>query len=102
LNTTLRTGEPGPAHAARMFIVPITLFSCAARGEAFTESTIRRVSITVSIAAACTIRASSACWLATRTYSVRVSSQVGSSGLTPTITSTPGSRSSACASRPPQ
>ena len=85
-----------------MFIVPITLFSCAARGEAATESTIMRVSITVSMSAALTIRSSSACWVPTRTYSVRVSSQVGSSGLTPTITSTAASCSSACASRPPQ
>ena len=35
-----------------MFIVPITLFSCAARGEAAAESTISRVSITVSMSAA--------------------------------------------------
>jgi hypothetical protein len=85
-----------------MFIVPITLFSCAAFGGAAAESTIMRVSITVSIAAARTIRSSSACWVPTRTYSVRVSAHVGSCGLTPTITSTPGSCSSACASRPPQ
>ena len=85
-----------------MFIVPITLFSCASREGAAAESTISRVSITVSIAAASTIRLSSACWVPTRTYSVRVSSQVGSAGLTPTITSTSGSASSAWASRPPQ
>jgi hypothetical protein len=85
-----------------MFIVPMTLCSCAARRDASAESTISRVSITVSMSAACTIRRSSACWVPTRTYSVRRSSHVGSSGLTPTITSTPGSRSSACARRPPQ
>jgi len=102
LKTNLRTGESGPPQAARTFIVPITLFSCAAFGGAAIESTTRRVSITVSMSAAWTILASSACCVPTRTYSVRVSSQVGSSWLTPTITSTPGSRSSACASRPPQ
>jgi len=85
-----------------MFIVPMTLFSCAVRGDAAAESTMSRVSITVSIRAACTIRLSSACWVPTRTYSVRVSSHVGSDGLTPTIASTAGSRSSACARRPPQ
>src|SRR5215210_2522349 len=85
-----------------MFIVPITLFSCVSRGDAALESTISRVSITVSMAAASTIRRSSACWVPIRTYSVRVSSHVGSPGLTPTMTSTEGSVSSACASRPPQ
>ena len=85
-----------------MFIVPITLFSCASRVDAVAESTIRRVSITVSIAAAWTIRLSRACCAPTRTYSVRSSSHVGSPGLTPTITSTSGSRSSAWARRPPQ
>ena len=85
-----------------MFIVPMTLFSCASRRPAMIESTISRVSITVSMLAAWTMRASSACWVPTRTYSVRVSSQVGSPGETPTITSVSGSRSSVCASRPPQ
>ena len=85
-----------------MFIVPMTLFSWASRPPAMIESTISRVSITVSIAAAWTIRASSACWVPTRTYSVRVSSQVGSPGETPTMTSVSGSRSSVWARRPPQ
>ena len=102
MKTTLRTGESGPPHAARMFIVPMTLFSCASRPLAMIESTISRVSITVSIRAASTMRVSSACCVPTRTYSVRVSSQVGSPGDTPTITSVSGSRSSAWASRPPQ
>ena len=56
LKTNLRTGESAPVQAARMFIVPITLFSCASRAEAASESTTRRVSITVSISAARTIR----------------------------------------------
>ena len=85
-----------------MFIVPITLISCASRGEAWIESTTSRESITVSISAACTIRRSSACWVPTRTNSVRSSSSVGSSGLTPMIVSTRSSRSSAWASLPPQ
>ena len=71
----LRTGESEPLHAARMFIVPITLFSCAARDEAASELTIIRVSITVSISAARTIRWISECWFETLTYSVRSSSQ---------------------------
>src|SRR5829696_549614 len=85
-----------------MFIVPITFASWAARAEAVVESTISRESTTVSISAACTIRRSSACWVPTRTYSVRSSSQVGSSGETPMIASIAGSRSSAWASLPPQ
>jgi hypothetical protein len=102
LKTTLRTGVSGPEHAARMFIVPMTLFSCASRPEVTLESTISRVSTTVSISAACTIRRSSACWLPTRTNSVRRSSIVGSSALTPMTASTSGSRSSCWARRPPQ
>ena len=81
----LRTGESGPVHAARMFIVPITLFSCASRDEAASELTIRRVSITVSISAARTIRWISECWLETLTYSVRSSSRRGSRESTPMI-----------------
>ena len=57
----LRTGESGPAAAARMFIVPMTLFSCAARGDSTTELTVSRVSITVSISAARMIRCNSEC-----------------------------------------
>src|SRR5207342_1515786 len=49
-----------------------------------------------------TIRRSSACWVPTRTYSVRSSSTRGSSASTPMIVSTSGSRSIACASLPPQ
>ena len=60
LNTTLRTGE-SPEHAARMFIVPITLFSCALDDVVVAESTTSRVSTTVSISAASTTRRSSAC-----------------------------------------
>ena len=52
----LRTGESAPVQAARMFMVPMTLFSCANRAGAATELTIIRVSITVSISAARTIR----------------------------------------------
>ena len=73
----LRTGESAPVQAARMFIVPITLFSCASRGEVTSESTTRRVSITVSISAARTIRWISECWFETRTNSVRSSSRDG-------------------------
>ena len=39
-----------------MFIVPITLFSCALAGGAIDELTTSRVSITVSISAARTMR----------------------------------------------
>ena len=85
-----------------MFIVPITLVSCAWRGEAWSESTTSRASTTVSISAASTIRRSSACWSPTRTNSVRSNSHVGSSVLTPMIASTEGSCSTAWASRPPQ
>ena len=102
LNTTLRTGDSGPLQAARMFIVPMTLFSCASRDGVVVESTTSRVSTTVSISAACTMRRSSACWWPTRTYSVRSSSTVGSWTSTPTIASTARSRSSAWATRPPQ
>jgi len=80
----------------------MTLTSWASRGDAAIESTTSRESITVSISAACTIRRSSACWVPTRTNSVRSSSSVGSCGLTPTIVSTSGSCSSAWASLPPQ
>ena len=52
----LRTGESEPVQAARMFIVPITLFSWASRGGAMSELTTSRVSITVSISAARTMR----------------------------------------------
>ena len=85
-----------------MFIVPITLFSCAGPGEVATESTTRRVSITVSISAAWTIRSISECWVPTLTNSVRSSSRVGSAESTPMIASTSGNASSAWASRPPQ
>ena len=44
-----RTGESWPEQAVRMFIVPITLFSCASRGDAETEFTVSLVSMTVSI-----------------------------------------------------
>ena len=44
-----------------MFIVPITLFSCASRTGAASELTIKRASITVSISAARTIRWISEC-----------------------------------------
>ena len=69
--TSFRTGESAVEHAARMFSVPITLFSCASRGEVTVESTTSRVSTTVSISAAVTMRLISACWLETRTNSVR-------------------------------
>ena len=85
-----------------MFIVPITLFSWALRGEVVAESTTSRVSTTVSISAASTTRRSSACWVPTFTYSVRSSSTLGSSLSTPTIASIDGSASSAWARRPPQ
>ena len=95
----LRTVESRPEHAARMFIVPITLFSCASRGGVVIESTTRRVSITVSICAAWTIRRSSACCAPTFTYSARSSSPSGSSGATPMIASTSARSSSARATR---
>jgi hypothetical protein len=85
-----------------MFMVPMTLFSCARRGEEMPASTMSRVSRTVSISAARTIRRSSPCWWPTRTNSVRSSSTVGSLTSTPTIVSTSGRASSAWASRPPQ
>jgi hypothetical protein len=98
----LRTGESCPVQAARMFIVPMTLFSWAARGEAVTELTTIRVSMTVSISAARTIRCSSECWLETLTNSVRSSSRVGSRESTPMIASNSSKPSRAWASRPPQ
>ena len=85
-----------------MFIVPMTLLSWAARGGAATELTISRVSTTVSISAARTIRARSECWFVTLTNSVRSSSRVGSRESTPIIASTSSKDLSAWASRPPQ
>src|ERR1051325_4215908 len=85
-----------------MFIVPITLFSCARRADVVTESTTRRASTTVSIWAASTILLRSACCVPTRTNSVRSSGLVGSSESTPMLTSPSGSASSAWARRPPQ
>ena len=73
-----RTGESAPVQAARMFIVPMTLFSWVSRAGASNELTIIRASITVSIWAARTIRCSSECWFETFTYSVRSSSSRGS------------------------
>ena len=102
LKTNFRTGESLPVQAARMFIVPITLFSCARRGGAISELTTRRVSMIVSISAARTIRSSSECWFETFTYSVRSSSRVGSTLSTPMIASMCSKLSSACASLPPQ
>ena len=63
-----------------MFIVPSTFISCATRAGTIFESTTRRVSITVSISAAWTIRRSSACCVPTRTNSVRSSGSAGSFG----------------------
>ena len=100
--TNFWTVVSGPLQAARMFIVPMTLFSCASREEATVESTISRVSTTVSISAASTMRRSSACWVPTRTNSVRSSSPVGSSESTPMIASIDSLCSSAWARRPPQ
>ena len=85
-----------------MFIVPITLFSCASRAEALIELTIILVSMTVSISAARTIRWISECWLETLTNSVRSSSWRGSEESTPMIVSICSKPSSACASRAPQ
>ena len=85
-----------------MFIVPMTLFSCASRAGAASELTIIRVSITVSISAARTIRWISECWLETLTNSVRSSSRGGSRESTPMIVSICSKPSSACASRAPQ
>jgi hypothetical protein len=102
LNTSLRTGESAPAHAVSMFIVPMTLFSCASCAEAVIALTIRRVSTTVSSSAARTIRPISECWFDTFTNSVRFSSCIGSLESTPTIASISGCDSSAWASRLPQ
>jgi hypothetical protein len=102
LKTTLRTKESGPLQAARTFIVPMTLFSWARRGDVTMESTTRRVSTTVSISAACTIRRMSDCSSVTRTNSVRASSTFGGLRSMPMSASMPGSCSRACASRPPQ
>ena len=85
-----------------MFIVPITLVSCASRGEACSESTTSRASTTVSISAASTIRRSSACCSPDPHELGALELAVGSSGLTPMIASTAGSCSIAWASRPPQ
>ena len=85
-----------------MFIVPITLFSWAARGALASELTTIRVSITVSISAARTIRWISECRLETFTNSVRSSSTRGSRLSTPMIASTCSNPSSAWARRPPQ
>jgi hypothetical protein len=78
------------------------LFSCALRGEVTVESTTSRLSTTVSISAASTIRRSRPCWFVTRTNSVRSSSTFGSRLSTPMIASMSVCASSACASRPPQ
>ena len=85
-----------------MFIVPMTLFSWASRGGIPSELTVSRVSITVSISAARTIRWISECWLETLTNSVRSSSWRGSRLSTPMIASTCSKPSSAWARRPPQ
>src|SRR4051794_17753939 len=84
-----------------MFIVPMTLFSCARRVLVTIESTTRRVSTIVSTCAASTMRRISECASETSTYSVRWSSTFGGRRSMPMIASTSGSRSSACASRPP-
>ena len=73
-----------------------------ARRGAASELTIIRVSITVSIWAARTIRCNSECWFETFTYSVRSSSSRGSRESTPMIVSICSKPSSACARRPPQ
>src|SRR3954452_9577770 len=99
---TLRTGESGPLHAARTFIVPMTLFSCARRAVVTIGSTTRRVSTTVSISAASTMRRISEWESATWTNSVRSSSTFGGRRSTPMTVSTSGLRSSAWATRPPQ
>src|SRR5215203_6315015 len=80
----------------------MTLFSCATRRPVTIESTTIRVSTTLSISAASTIRRMSERRSATRTYSVRASSTLGGRRSTPMTASTSGSSSSACASRPPQ
>src|SRR3954451_9311522 len=84
-----------------MFIVPMTLFSCARRGLVTIESTTRRVSTIVSICAASTMRRISEWASETSTYSVRSSSTFGGRRSVPTIAPTSLSRSSACARRPP-
>ena len=99
---TFFTGESAPVQAARMFIVPMTLFSCAREDGITAESTTSRVSTIVSISAASTTRRSSACCAPTFTYSVRSSSTCGSWLSTPITASTSGNASSACASLPPQ
>src|SRR3954471_11740940 len=101
LNTTLRTGESRPLQAARMFIVPMTLFSCARRGDVTIESTTSRVSTSVSISAASTMRRISECASETWTNSVRSSSTLGGVRSMPMIASTPGSRPTMCAGWPP-
>src|SRR3954470_17703087 len=101
LKTTLRTGESRPVQAARMFIVPMTLFSCARRGVVTSEATTRRESTMVSICAASTMRRISEWASETSTYSVRSSSTFGGRRSMPTIASTSGSASRACARRPP-
>src|SRR3954464_1080359 len=88
--------------AARTFIVPITLFSCARRGVGAAESTTSRVSTTVSISAASTMRRISEWVSATWTNSVRSSSNFGGVRSIPMIASTSGSRSRNWARRPPQ
>ena len=85
-----------------MFIVPMTLFSWARRGAVTIESTTRRVSTTVSISAASTMRRMSEYRSTTRTNSVRCSSTLGGVLSTPMIASKRGSASRAWARRPPQ
>ena len=63
-----------PVQAARMFMVPITLFSSARRGAAISELTTSRVSTTVSISAARTMHCKSEWRFETLTNSVRSSS----------------------------
>src|SRR4051794_39291685 len=84
-----------------MFIVPMTLFSCARRGVVTIESTTSRVSTIVSICAASTMRRISEWASETSTYSVRSSSTFGGRRSMPTIASTALSRSNAWARRPP-
>ena len=102
LTTRRRTGESGPVQAARMLSVPMTLFSCASARGIVIGSTTRRVSMTVSISAAATMRWISECWVPTLTNSVRCSSRVGSRESTPMIVSISAKPSSAWARRPPQ
>ena len=101
LHDDLPYRAPGRPAAARRFMVPITLISCRVRPVARVESTMRCECTTVSISVARTMRERIEYERVGRTNSVRSSGTRGSRVSSPTMTSTSGRCSSACATRPP-